>query len=83
MILKNTTGLEISCPQVREELTNYLEADITPELRARIDWHLSGCASCRAYYDSVQGVIRILGETELIELPSGFSQRLRSRLGDL
>lgn len=83
MISKNTTVLEISCRQVREELTNYLEADVTPELRARIDWHLSGCTSCRAYYDSVQGVIRVLGKMELIELPPGFSQRLHSLLADL
>lgn len=75
--------LEVSCRETRKELTNYIEPDLAPELRARIESHLSGCTGCRIYYDSVRQVIRILGQTELIELPPGFSQRLYSRLVNL
>jgi predicted anti-sigma-YlaC factor YlaD len=78
--LKGTVVLEVSCREVREELTNFVEGDITPELRARIESHLAACLGCRVYYDSIRQVIRILGETEAIELPAGFSQRLYSRL---
>jgi predicted anti-sigma-YlaC factor YlaD len=83
VVLKSTVALEISCRQVREELTNYMEGDITPELRERVESHLAACSGCRVYYDNVRQVIRILGETEPIELPAGFSQRLYSRLMNL
>ena len=80
MVSKSAFVLEISCWEVREELTNYLEGDVPPELRARIESHLAECGDCRLYYDSVRRVIWIIGKTELIELPVGFSQRLHSRL---
>jgi len=83
VVLKGTVVLEISCREVREELTNYSEGDITPELRARIESHLAACSGCRVYFHSVRQVIRILRGTELIELPVGFSQRLYSRLMNL
>jgi predicted anti-sigma-YlaC factor YlaD len=83
VVSKSGFVLGIPCREAREELTNYLEGDVTPELRARIEWHLAKCTSCCPYYDSVRRLIRMLGETRLIELPAGFSQRLYSRLVNL
>ena len=81
----STSGffLEISCREVREELMDYLENDVTHELRTRIESHLAGCTGCWLYYDGVRRVIRIIGNTKVIELPAGFSQRLYSRLANL
>ena len=83
MFSKSSVILEISCQTIREEMTNYLEGDVTPELRTRIESHLADCTGCRIYYDGVRQVIHILGKAELIELPAGFSQRLYSRLTKL
>jgi len=72
--------VEINCQQVIRELSNYLDQDVTPELRAQIKGHLSGCAHCTAVYDGLRNTITLVGDGRSFELPSGFSQRLRARL---
>jgi Putative zinc-finger len=72
--------LEIDCYEVRRELVNYMEEDLEPELRDRIDAHLRNCHHCTAVYDGVRNVVHLLGSEESIELPAGFSQRLYKRL---
>jgi Putative zinc-finger len=72
--------IEIDCYQVRRELSDYLEGDLTPQLRLRIEQHLQTCDHCRAVYDGLRNIVRLLGDEEVIELPEGFSQRLYKRL---
>ncbi len=72
--------IEIDCHQVRRELSDYLEGDLTPQLRLRIEQHLQTCDHCRAVYDGLRNIVRLMGHEELIELPEGFSQRLYKRL---
>lgn len=72
--------IEIDCYQVRWELSDYLEGDLAPELRLRIEQHLHTCGHCRAVYDGLRNIVRLLGDEEVIELPEGFSQRLYKRL---
>jgi len=77
---RKTKIVEIDCYQVRRELVDYMEGDLTPELRIRIDHHLQNCSHCTAVYDGVRNVVRLLGNENAIELPQGFSQRLYRRL---
>ena len=72
--------IEIDCYQVRWELSDYLEGDLAPQFRLRIEQHLQTCDRCRAVYDGLRNIVRLLGDEELIELPEGFSQRLHKRL---
>jgi len=72
-------SIEIGCPQVWRELSDYLAADLSPELRRQIEEHLKNCDRCTAVYDGLRNVVRLLGET-VIELLEAFSQRLRERL---
>jgi anti-sigma factor (TIGR02949 family) len=72
--------LEVDCYEVRRELVNYMEEDMKPELRARIDAHLQNCQHCTAVYDGVRNVVQMLGREQAIELPKGFSHRLYKRL---
>lgn len=70
----------ISCVEVRRELSNYIENDVTPALRARIEQHVFSCGGCKAIYDGVHNVLRLVSASEIIELPPGFSLRLYRRL---
>ena len=72
--------VEITCAQVRAELVDYLEDDVSPALRARINEHVNGCPGCRTVYDGVRNVLSLVAGGSVIELPPGFSQRLRERL---
>ena len=74
------TPMQISCREVRKELANYMEDDISPELRQRIERHFLKCDGCFAVYDGLCKVIRLISSTEIIELPQGFSVRLYRRI---
>jgi len=79
-VSRKTSLIEIDCYQVRRELSDYLEGDLTLQLRLRIEQHLQACDHCRAVYDGLRNIVRLLGDKEVIELPEGFSQRLYKRL---
>ncbi|HEV8183014.1 MAG TPA: zf-HC2 domain-containing protein [Candidatus Angelobacter sp.] len=70
----------ITCAEVRRELSNYAEDDVTRELRARIDQHVSACPGCKAVYDGVRNMLTLVSTGEIIQLPRGFSARLYRRL---
>jgi len=73
-------NMEISCREVRKELANYMEDDITVDLRSRIERHFLRCDGCSALYDGLRQIIYLVNESDLIELPAGLSQRLFQRL---
>ena len=72
--------VEIDCREVWKEITNYIECDLGPEMRERVDRHLRECPQCKAVYVGSQNVVRLLGGKNVLELPTGFSQRLYDRL---
>lgn len=78
--MRRPAVIEIDCYQIRLELSDYLEGELTPLLRLRIEQHLQTCDHCRAVYDGLRNIVRLLGDEEVIELPEGFSQRLYKRL---
>ncbi len=75
-----SSGIEIDCHEVWRELVNYMEGDLTPEMRDRITRHLQRCSHCTAVYDGSRNVVRLLGDKNAFELPTGFSRRLYERL---
>ena len=74
------TLIEISCEEVWQELSNYIENDVSPELRARMEAHFRKCQHCTAIFDGMQNVIQLVGDFQAFDIPKGFSERLKSRL---
>lgn len=72
--------MRISCREVRRELANYMEDDVSWELKTRIEQHFLTCEGCFGTYDSLRRVIRLINGAEIIELPEGFSARLYHRI---
>jgi len=72
--------VEISCVEVWREISNYIEGDVDPELRRRMEEHFRGCEHCSAILDGARNVIRLVGDGKTFDLPQGFSERLRARL---
>jgi len=70
----------INCEEVWREISNYIEDDVDPELRARMEEHFKGCAHCTAVLDGANNVIRLVGDGRSFPLPPGFSERLRQRV---
>ena len=74
--------IEISCEEVWREICNYLENDISPELRARLEAHFKGCAHCTAVLQGSRNVVQLVEGGTVFDLPNGFSNRLYKRLQD-
>jgi anti-sigma factor RsiW len=70
----------VSCKTVIANLTNYLDGDIAPEMRQKIEKHLRGCHRCTAVYDSTRKMLVITGDERIFEIPAGFSERLHAFL---
>jgi len=70
----------VNCHEVWREISNYIDDDLDPSLRADIEVHLAQCRHCAALLDSTRNVIVLIADARVFQLPTGFSQRLRARL---
>jgi hypothetical protein len=70
----------VKCEEVWREVSNYLDGDVSPDLRAAIDQHVHGCKECKAVLDGTRNVINLYGDERMLEVPLGFSHRLHRRL---
>lgn len=53
---------ELSCTELVELVTEYLEEALTPTLHVRFETHLDACRGCHVFLDQMRQTIRILGE---------------------
>ena len=74
------TTIEITCLEVWREISNYIDGDVSTELRARMEAHFKNCKHCTAIHDGTRNVVRLIGDGKAFEVPSGFSQRLYCQL---
>jgi hypothetical protein len=72
----------ISCEEVWREVSNYLDGEVAPGLRAAMEEHFRGCKHCTAVLDGTRNVIQLYGDERMFEMPLGFSHRLHRRLGE-
>ncbi len=70
----------MDCANLLHELSDYLDEELDPALRQEIKTHLQGCKHCRVVEDSLRKTLRIVACGHVIELPVGFSERLKARL---
>jgi anti-sigma factor RsiW len=52
---------EMTCRELVEVITEYLEGALPAEDRARFDAHIAACDGCTAYLDQMRQTIRALG----------------------
>ena len=56
----STEGV-LTCHEVVELITDYLEGALAPDVRARVDEHLAVCDGCTRYLDQMRETIRLTG----------------------
>ena len=69
-------GSQMSCSELVEVITEYLEDTLPAEDRARFDRHLAGCDGCQAYLDQMRQTIAALGRLP----PESLSPEAESKL---
>ena len=75
--------VEISCVEVWREISNYLDQDISPAVRERMEAHFKLCAHCTAVLDGTRNVLGLVGDGRVFQMPDGFSKRLQERIQKL
>jgi anti-sigma factor RsiW len=53
---------ELTCKELVELVTDYLESSLPRSERRRFERHISKCDGCTAYLDQMRQVIRMLGK---------------------
>jgi hypothetical protein len=78
---RNDTNREsVNCERVWHEISNYIEEDVDPSLRAAMDAHFHTCKHCASVLAGARNVIRLYGDERMMEVPAGFGRRLEKRL---
>ncbi|GAC1435705.1 MAG: hypothetical protein NVS1B11_33900 [Terriglobales bacterium] len=70
----------VICDQVMREISNYLDHEVEPGLRADIEQHLRGCKHCTAVLDGMRNVVQLYSDERMLEVPLGFGHRMHRRL---
>jgi Putative zinc-finger len=70
----------VNCEQVWREVSNYLEGEVDPTLRSAMDEHVRTCARCKSVMAGTRNVVALYGDERMLDVPSGFSRRLKKRL---
>ena len=68
------TGM--SCKELVELITEYLEGSLPPEDKARFEQHLAFCDWCRTYLEQMRLTIHTLGELSEESIPEGVKAEL-------
>jgi anti-sigma factor RsiW len=72
--------MKLDCKHVWEHISDYIDGDVEPLLRAEIDRHLEHCEICSAVLDSTRNVVVLMADDRIFEIPGGYSERLHRRL---
>jgi anti-sigma factor RsiW len=75
--------IEISCIEVWREISNYLDDEISREMRERMEAHFKACAHCTAILDGTRNVVKLVGDGRVFQMPEGFSTHLYKKLQKL
>jgi predicted anti-sigma-YlaC factor YlaD len=67
---------ELSCQELVELITAYLEHALAPVERARFEAHLSGCEGCRNYLGQMRLTIATLGTLPPQTIPPAVRSQL-------
>ena len=69
-------AVSLTCRELVELVTDYLEGGLSPSDRARFDEHLAGCEGCTAYLEQMRTTIRLTGRLTTESIPAEAIERL-------
>jgi anti-sigma factor RsiW len=59
----------VTCREVVELMTDYLEDALSPRDRTRFEQHMSGCDGCTAYLEQLRKAKMLMGRSAIEPVP--------------
>ena len=76
------SDLHVTCDEVVELVTDYLEGSLSPEDATLVEQHLNFCDGCVWYVDQIRTTIETVGRIEPEEVPSHVRESLLTAFRD-
>jgi hypothetical protein len=81
--MTTTTDIEaLSCQELVELVTDYLEDALTPTERGRFDAHIAKCGGCTRYLEQLRETIRLTGTITTDDLTPAAERALLEAFSD-
>jgi anti-sigma factor RsiW len=74
---------DLSCRELVEIVTDYLEGTLPAEERARVDRHLVDCPGCTTYIEQMRETVRLTGRLREEDVPPAAREALLRAFRDL
>lgn len=68
------------CPDYINDLNDYLDGNISPELCAEIEAHIGECRNCRIMVDTLKQTVKLCREGREEALPPALEKSLKNLL---
>ncbi len=67
---------ELTCQELVELITSYLDDALTTEERQHVERHLALCHGCRVYLEQTRATLWLVGRLSAEDIPDGMRQGL-------
>ena len=67
---------ELTCQELVELITSYLDDALTSEERQRLEHHLTYCHGCRVYLEQMRVTLRLVGRLSSEDIPNNLRDGL-------
>lgn len=71
---------KITCKSFLEDLSEYIDGDISPEIRVTFEAHLAKCPNCWVVLDETQRTVEIFQRYDCHPMPGQVKSRLLANL---
>lgn len=75
-----TSNRMLSCKEVLDNLSLYVDNEISGELRELLERHIGWCRRCQVVFDTTGKMVKIIRDAEPFEVPLAVSARLYARV---
>ncbi|MBI1746745.1 MAG: zf-HC2 domain-containing protein [Acidobacteria bacterium] len=73
-------GPMVTCRQVIELLSDYINHELSPEDKTELDKHMQGCQNCETFLYTLSQSVDLLRDLRVEDIPDDVSSRLRNFL---
>ena len=71
---------KITCKAFLEDVSDYLDDDLAPDLRVSLEAHIAKCPDCWVLFDETRRSVEVVQQSDCHRLPDEVKERLMGAL---